>query len=159
MLKTSTIALAAVAVFGMTQLANAQVYSQNTHFHSVPHTTTHTDFVRHGNHIDAIPHTTTHVDRVPHTTIRLRSSLYPQQYYGRQNNSRQSVARQIYVPHTTTHLDRVRHGNHSHVVPHTTTHFDRVPRFVPHTTTHFDRVRHGNHSHVVPHTTTHWDRR
>ena len=142
MLKTSTIVIAAVAVFGMTQLASAQGFYPETHYHNVPHTTTHTDYVRHGNHVDAVPHTTTHIDRVPHTTYRPINPWRPR-----------------YVPHTTTHIDYVPHGNHVDAVPHTTTHFHRVPRLIPHTTTHFDRVRHGNHSHVVPHTTTHWHRR
>ena len=57
MLKTSTLVMAAVAVFGMTQLANAQGFIADTHFHDVPHTTTHTDLVRHGNHYHAVPHT------------------------------------------------------------------------------------------------------
>jgi hypothetical protein len=124
MLKMSTIAIAAVTVFGMAQMANAQGYYQNTHNHGVPHTTTHTDFVRHGNHVDAVPHTTTHIDQVPHTTLRPLNPWYPQQNY---------------IPHTTTHTDYLRHGNHFDAVPHTTTHFDRIPQYVPRTTTHFDR--------------------
>ena len=148
MLKTSTIIMAAVAIFGTAQLASAQGYYPSTHYDNVPHTTTHTDYVRHGNHVDAVPHTTTHIDRVPHTTFRPINRWNP---------------RPNYVPHTTTHTDYIPHGNHVDAVPHTTTHWDRVPqyrpRYVPHTTTHFDRVRHGNHSHVVPHTTTHFDRR
>jgi len=106
MLKTSTLILAAVAVFGMTQLANAQGFIADTHFHDVPHTTTHTDLVRHGNHYHAVPHTTTHIDRVPHTTLRPINHWRPR-----------------YVPHTSTHFHRVRHGFHSHLVPHTTTHW------------------------------------
>ncbi len=148
MLKTSTIILAAVAVFGTAQFASAQGYFPNTHYDNVPHTTTHTDNVRHGNHVDAVPHTTTHIDRVPHSTFRPINRWNP---------------RPISVPHTTTHTDYAPHGNHVDAVPHTTTHWDRVPqyrpRYVPHTTTHFDRVRHGYHSHAVPHTTTHFDRR
>ena len=116
MLKTSTILVAAVAVFGMTQMASAQGYYQDTHFHDVPHTTTHTDYVRHGNHIDAVPHTTTHIDRVPHTTLRPRTPWYPQRNL---------------VPHTTTHTDFIPHGNHVDAVPHTTTHFHlRRPRYL-----------------------------
>lgn len=157
MCKPMTLILALVTVFASTQLASAQVLFRRGHSHLVPHTTTHTDIVRHGNHLHAVPHTTTHLDRVTHSTRRpvggivLNSRLVPQattQYYR---------APRV-VPHTTTHFDRVRHGNHSHIVPHTTTHFHRIPRVVPHTTTHFDRVRHGNHSHIVPHTTTHFHR-
>ena len=136
---TSVLVIAAVAVTA--QFANAQGYYE-THFHNVPHTTTHIDYVPHGNHLHAVPHTTTHIDRVPHTTFRPVNPWRPR-----------------YVPHTTTHIDYVPHGNHVDAVPHTTTHFHRVPRLIPHTTTHFDRIRHGNHSHIVPHTTTHWHRR
>ena len=71
MFKPSTLILAAVAIFGTAQFANAQGFYQETHFHNVPHTTTHLDYVRHGNHIDAVPHTTTYIDAVPHTTTHV----------------------------------------------------------------------------------------
>lgn len=71
------------------------------HVHSVPHTTTHYDTVRHGNHFHNVPHTTTHHDNVVH--------------YGTD-----------YIPHTTTHIDAVRHRGHIDYVPHTTTHLHPV---------------------------------
>jgi len=67
------------------------------HVHSVPHTTTHYDTVRHGGHYHNVPHTTTHFDNVVH--------------YGPD-----------YIPHTTTHVDAVRHNGHVDYIPHTTTH-------------------------------------
>lgn len=116
MFKPSTIILAAVAIFGTAQFANAQGYYQDTHFHDVPHTTTHIDYVPHGNHFHAVPHTTTHIDRVPHTTLR------PIPHWN---------SRPTYVPHTTTHTDLIPHGDHYDAVPHTTTHWHRVPQYRP----------------------------
>lgn len=45
--------------------AGRQAFAQG-HYHSVPHTTTHYDMVRHGNHYHRVPHTTTHYDHVYH---------------------------------------------------------------------------------------------
>ena len=101
--------LVAFGVLGTVQSASAQILIAETHYDSVPHTTTHIDYFRHGNHVDAVPHTTTHRHLVPHTTYR---RVYP---------------RRVLVPHTTTHIDYVPHGNHVDAVPHTSTHFDSVP--------------------------------
>jgi len=79
-------------MLGMTSSA-----ASGQHVHSVPHTTTHYDTVRHGGHYHNVPHTTTHFDNVVH--------------YGPD-----------YIPHTTTHVDAVRHNGHVDYVPHTTTH-------------------------------------
>lgn len=74
MFRASTCLVAVAILFGMTQLASAQVWGGHwgghwdTHYHSVPHTTTHFDAIPHGGHIDFVPHTTTHFDLVPHTT-------------------------------------------------------------------------------------------
>ena len=103
--------LVVLGVLGATQSASAQIFVAETHCDSVPHTTTHFDYVPHGNHVDAVPHTTTHRHLVPHTTYR---RVYP---------------RRVLVPHATTHIEYVRHGNHVDMVPHTTTHFHSVPLF------------------------------
>ncbi len=81
--------------FGFMSLSGGFVMAQ--HVHSVPHTTTHYDSVRHGVHYHNVPHTTTHYDSFVH--------------YGPD-----------YVPHTTTHVDAVRHRGHTDYVPHATTH-------------------------------------
>lgn len=122
MFKKSTIIMAAVAVLGTVQMANAQGFHQETHFHDVPHTTTHLDYIPHGNHVHAVPPTTTHIDRVPHTILRPTTPWH---------------RRPAFVPHTTTHIDYIPHGNHVDAVPHTTTHWDRVPRFRPRYNPHF----------------------
>ena len=139
--------LALTVVFVMSQVGTAQIYYQDTHFHNVPHTTTHTDYIPHNGHFDAVPHTTTHIDQLPHTTFRptyqypstqwqqpyntyqpypLQQQYVPQQNYYPQtyNYPSQQYYPQQYVPHTTTHLDYVPHNGHIDVMPHTTTHFD-----------------------------------
>jgi len=162
MLKLTTGLLTVVAMFAITHVASGQFYP-NTHFHNVPHTQTHIDYVPHNGHVDAVPHTTTHFHQVPHTTFRPnypQQQFYPQQqqqFYPQQQQfypQQQQVFRPRVVPHTTTHNHLVPHNGHLDVVPHTTTHFDHV---VPHTTTHNHLVPHGNHIDVVPHTTTHFD--
>lgn len=75
--------------------------AQAQHVHTVPHTTTHVDTVRHGNHLHSVPHTTTHLDNRVH--------------YGPD-----------YIPHTTTHDDRTYHNGHVDLTPHTTTHLLRT---------------------------------
>ena len=139
MLKASTLVIVTAAVLGMTQFAGAQGFYPDTHYHNVPHTSTHTDYVRHGFHVDAVPHTTTHFHSVPHT------SFSPMNYWQPQ-----------YVPHTATHVDYLPHQGHVDAVPHTTTHWDRAPMYVPHVTTHNDYIPHGSHVDAVPHTSTHW---
>ena len=108
-MKKLFLGLVVAGVFATAQSASAQIFVADTHYDSVPHTTTHIDYVRHGNHFDVAPHTTTHHHLVPHTTLR---PLSP---------------RRILVPHTTTHIDYVPHGNHIDAVPHTSTHFHSVP--------------------------------
>lgn len=78
-----------------TFLASTPVSAQHTH--SVPHSSTHYDAVRHGNHFHNVPHTTTHYDQVYHNGPD-------------------------YVPHTSTHYDQYYHNGHIDSVPHTTTH-------------------------------------
>jgi hypothetical protein len=62
MLKTKLSLLALAVAFVSVQTVSAQHYYQQTHIDLVPHTTTHTDYVPHGNHLHAVPHTTTHFD-------------------------------------------------------------------------------------------------
>lgn len=143
MLKTSTIIMAAVAVFGTAQLVSAQGYNQGTHYDNVPHTTTHTDYVRHRFHVDAVPHTTTHVDRQLHTNYGQTNAWFPR---STQNYNYQSTNQ--YQPRS-----QYQSTNQYNYAP------QYQPRYAPHTTTHYDRVQHGNHVDVNRHTTTHWDRR
>ena len=142
MIKTSTLVIAAILVFGANQFASAQSFYRQSHNHYVPHRTTHTDYVRHGNHIDAIPHTTTHFDQVPHSTYRAVNPWWSM-------NS----------PRSITRARNTRNRNYFGSAPYTNNHWGPTTRYIPHTTTHYDRIWHGNHSHTVPHTTTHWDRR
>jgi len=145
MLRIKLSLLAVGVLFAWSQSAEAQVYYQDTHLHSVPHTTTHTDYVPHNGHLHAVPHTTTHFDQVPHTTYR---PLYQQQYVPQQQYipQQQYVPQQQYIPQTNYYPPQ-------QGIPHTTTHFDNVP----HTTTHTDYIPHNGHLHAVPHTTTHYD--
>lgn len=53
-----------IAALPFTLLLSSPAWGQ--HVHVVPHSTTHTDIVRHGNHYHAVPHTTTHLDVVTH---------------------------------------------------------------------------------------------
>ncbi len=119
--------LVAGGVLGVVQSASAQLFVAETHYDSVPHSTTHIDYIRHGNHVDADSHTTTHRHSLPHRTYR---RVYP---------------RRVLVPHASTHVDYLPHGNHVDPVPHTTTHFDAVP------TLRREFGRSGHHGHFFQH--------
>jgi hypothetical protein len=141
-LKLSLLSLA--FLFGVSQMATAQVYYPSTHNRSVPHTQTHIDYVPHNGHLHAQQHTTTHYDQVPHTTYRrpYQQQYIPQQQYIQQQQyypQQQWVQQQQYFPQQQQYFPQ----QQQHVVPHTTTHNDYIP--------------HNGHIDVVPHTTTHFD--
>lgn len=161
----TTIGLTAVAAMLLVSWeAQAQYWGQQGHYDAVPHTTTHLDYIPHGNHIDVVPHTTTHIDHVYHPTPQIPTQHYtpgpyiqqaPRQtvYYPQTQYPNQIIGGNQYYPPINQYptYQPTYHPPYPHIDR--STHID----YVPHTTTHLDYIPHGNHVDVVPHTTTHFD--